>query len=338
MKAVVVEDANRVVIREVPCPEPRGPYDAVARVICASLCNATDAKIVHRQFDWVRTYPTILGHEAVGRVMGLGPMVRNFRVGDLVSRPHAAPLAESGLFENWGGFAEYGLVTDTAAMAEDDLTQSLPVNLSAPADFDPAAFSQMVTLRETLAFLTSLGVRAGDTIVIFGTGPVGLSFSLLARQLELDPVIVVGRRSAALERALSLGRATHVIDNTREPVPETIRRITGAGADWAIEAIGTDAVLADAIASLKDTGQVGLYGVAAIGDGTSALRKSDRVKQPPFHEAIAHQTIMDWVGRGLIPAREFITHELPLEEVAQGLQLLERKEAFKVLLWMDRNA
>ena len=335
MKAVVVEDAGRVVIREVPRPRIAGPYDALTKIICASLCNSTDHKIVHRRFDWVRDYPTILGHEAVGEVIELGPQVRTFKVGDLISRPHAAPPPESGLFEHWGSFAEYGLVTDTAAMAEDGLADRPPAQLAAPADFDPAACTQMVTLRETLAFLMSLGVSFGQSIVIFGAGPVGLSFSMLAQQLGLSPVIVVGRREDALRRALNFGRASHVINNQSQRVTENVRQITGgAGADWAIEAIGTDAVLRDAVDSLSPTGRVGLYGAPAIGDGVSSLRKCDRAVLPVFHEAQAHKAILDWVSQGLIPAREFISHELPMEDVVTGLRLLENRMAFKVLLWM----
>jgi len=336
MRAVVVEDANRVVVRDVPEPRPPGPYEALAKVVCGSLCNNTDLKIAHRQLHFVKDYPTILGHEVVGRVVEVGSEVRSFGPGDMISRPHAAVPPETGLFESWGGFTEYGLVTDTRAMAEAGLTTERPTQIPAPPDFDPVALSQMITLRETLSFLSNLGVTAGQSVLIFGTGPVGVAFSLVADQLGLSPRIVVGRRQAALERALHFGRATHVIDNTRERVPEAVRRITGgAGVDWAIEAIGADAVLPEAFDSLNAAGWVGLYGVPPAAEVGSPLRRSDRVKQAAVVEAAANETIMDWVTRRLVPAREFVTHELPMAEVARGLELLERKEAFKVALWME---
>jgi len=337
MKAVVVEEAGKVTIREIPKPAIQEAYDALVEVVCGSICNATDMKIVHRQFDWVTDYPCVLGHEVVGRVLEVGPKARHLKVGDLVSRPHANPPLESGIFENWGGFAEYGLVLDCKAITEDGLAERSD-HLVVSADFDPVAATQMVTLRETLSFLNLLGVQAGRSLVIFGAGPVGISFSLLAKQLGMNPIIVVGRRAVSLERALSFGRATHVIDNTRENVPDAVRRITGgSGADWAVEAIGTDAVMQDALESLNDDGLVGLYGIAAIGDGTSALRQSERVRAPIPDEAAAHKTIVDWVSQGLIPAREFVDIELPMLEAVKGLELLESKQAFKVLLWMNRG-
>ncbi len=336
MKAVIVEDAHEVSVRDIPAPTLQSPYDALTRVICGSLCNSTDLKIVHRQFDWVADYPLVLGHEVVGRVVEAGPSVRSFHVGDFVSRPRAAPAAGTGLSEGFGGFCEYGLVTDTQAMAEDGLTESSPSQLAAPADCDPAALTQMVTLRETLDFLKTMGVRAGQSLLIFGAGPVGLSFSLLARHLGLGPVIVVGRREEALRRALDFGRATHVINNRQERVPEAVKALTaGAGADWAIEAIGTDAILQDALDSLREAGRVGLYGVPPRDDGHSPLRQSARVLSAPIVEARTHEAILDWTRRGLIPAREFVTHELPMADVSRGLRLLESREAFKVLLWIS---
>ena len=339
MKAVVIEDANRVTVREVPDPTP-GPYQALARGVCGSICNSTDLKISRGQLHFVTDYPTILGHEGVGRVIEVGEKVRNYRVGDLVSRPRASVPPESGLHESWGSFAEYGLVTDERAMAEDGLAEAkperLPDQIAAPPDADPAALTQMVTLRETLSLLRNMPVKAGQSLLIFGAGPVGLSFSMLARQIGLDPVIVVGRREEPLERARTFGRATHVVNNTRDSVPEVVRRLTsGRGADWAIEAIGTDAVMRDALAALAPGGKVALYGVPSASEVGSALRSGPQISPARPDEGAAAAEIFDWTGKGLIPAREFVTHELPMAEVAQGLRLLESKQAFKVLLWTE---
>jgi len=340
MRAVVVEDANRVVWREVPDPPRPGPYQALTRNVCASICNSTDVKIAHRTLHFVKDYPTILGHEGVGRVVEIGENVRSFHVGDLVSRPRVNPPPESGLYESWGAFAEYGTVTDVRAMAADGLveikTERLPDSIPAPPDADPVALTQMVTLRETLSLLRNLGVKARESIVIFGTGPVGLSFSLLARQIGLDPVIVVGRREAALERARSFGRATHVINNTREKVPGVIRELTGGrGADCAIEAIGTDAVMPDALAAISADGRVALYGVPNASEVGSSLRRGPRISPAQPNEGAAADEIFELVGKGLIPARELVTHELPMAEISEGLRLLETREAFKVVLWAE---
>jgi len=360
MKAVVVEDANKVVVREVPDPPPPGPYQALTRNVCASICNSTDLKIAHRTLYFVRDYPTILGHEGVGRVIEVGEKVRNFHVGDLVTRPHVnpppadgAPPAggappESGLHESWGAFADYGIVTDTWAMAADGLIEikpeRLPDQIPAPPDADPVALTQMITLRETLSLLCNMGVQPSDSIVVFGTGPVGVAFSMLARQIGLDPVIVVGRRDGPLDRARTFGRATHVINNARESVPRAVRELTGGrGADWAIEAIGTNAVMSDALACVGEPGQVALYGVPDASEVNSPLRRGrcavcgPHISPAQPNEGAAATEVLNLVSRGRIPAREFVTHELPMAEVAAGLRLLETRQAFKVLLWIEQG-
>ena len=340
MKAVVVEDANRITVREVPGPARPGPYQALTRNICASICNSTDLKIFHRRLHFVNDYPTILGHEGVGRVMEVREKVRHYRVGDLVSRPRASPPAESGLHESWGAFAEYGLVTDVRAMADDGLAEirpeRVPDQIAAPPDADPVALTQMVTLRETLSFLRSMGVRAGESIVIFGAGPVGLSFSILARRIGLDPVIVVARRDEPLARARAFGRATHAVNNTADSVPRVVREITGGrGADWAVEAIGADAVMPDALEAIAPDGKVALYGVPDAWEVASPLRRGPQIAPAQPNEGAAAEEVFDVVSRGLIPAREFVTHELPMAHAAEGLRLVESKEAFKVLLWIE---
>lgn len=340
MKAVVVEDAGQVNVREVPDPLPPGPYQALTRVVCGSICNSTDLKIFHRQLHFVTDYPTILGHEAVGRVIQVGERVRSYRVGGLVSRPRASVPPESGLYESWGAFAEYGIVTDVWAMAEDGLAhinpERLPDQIAAPGDADPVALTQMVTLRETLSLLRNMQVQPGQSIVIFGTGPVGNAFSMLARHIGLDPVIVVGRREEALQRALAFGRATHVVNNTRQSVPEVVRHLTqGRGADWAIEAIGTDAVMPDALAAIAPEGKIALYGVPGASEVGSALRSGPQISPAQPNEGAAADEIFDLVERGLIPAREFVTHALPMEQAGEGLRLIERRQAFKVLLWVE---
>jgi len=342
MKAVVVEEPGRIAVREIAEPAP-DPYQALTRNVCASICNTTDLRIFRGDLYFVTEYPTILGHEGVGRVIEVGEKVRNFHAGDLVSRPWASPPPESGLHETWGAFAEFGLVTDLPAKAQDGLAEikpeRAPDQIAAPSDADPVALTQMITLRETLSLLRNMGVQRGQSLLVFGAGPVGVSFSMLARQIGMDPVVVVGRRDEPLQRAREFGRATHVVNNTKESVPEVVRGLTGGrGADWAIEAIGTDAVMRDALAAIGPDGKVALYGTPAKGEVGSALRSGPEISSVRPNEGAAAEEIFDWVAGGLIPAREFVTHEVPLAEAAEGMRLLEAKEDFKVLLWMEPPA
>ncbi|MDP2990512.1 MAG: alcohol dehydrogenase catalytic domain-containing protein, partial [Kiritimatiellota bacterium] len=169
MKAIVVESVNRLSVRDVPEPEPN-EYQARVKMLAASLCNSTDTKILHGEF--AGPLPTVLGHEAVGRVLEVGAKVRHYRVGDLVVRPRIGPIPRLGLGVAFGSFVEIGLVTDKWARAEDE-GRAQPWNdqTKADADWDPMTLVQTITLKETLSFLRNLGIRQGDSVLIFGTGP-----------------------------------------------------------------------------------------------------------------------------------------------------------------------
>ena len=329
MKAIVVEEAGRLAIRDIPEPA-MGPYDARVEIVAGSLCNSTDTKILHGEF--AGPLPAILGHEAVGRIVEIGSRVRNYRIGHLVVRPRIGAVPELDLSSSFGSFVEYGLATDAWSLAEDE-GKERPLahpQIAADGSRDPQTLVQAITLKETLSFLRNLGVNKGQSILIFGTGPVGVSFSLWAGYLGCDHVIVVGRRDEACARAKDFGRATHTINNKRERVPGAVRKIVEAGVTFAIEAIGDNDVLCDCLDSLAPDGQVGIYGVPPASQGRSPLRDDSRISSAGPREAMVHEEVMTQIRNGSIPARDFLTHELDYTECAHGLDLLASREAFKV--------
>ena len=336
MKAVVAEKFNTVAMWDIPEPEV-GPYNAKVKTLAGSLCNSTDMKILHEEF--AGPLPAILGHEAVGEITELGEKVTNYRVGDLVVRQRVGSYPDLGLESAFGSFVEYGLVTDEYARADDEgaMLSVTPNQTTADPKWDHLALVQTITLKETLSFLRNLGVQEGDSILVYGTGPVGVSFSLWGVYLGCSEVIVVGRRDEACARSLALGRATHVINNKKEHVADSVRKITGQGVTYSIEAIGENEVLLDCLDSLAPGGKVGIYGVPPDSQGVSPLLQDERVSDAVPNEASVDGEVLALVTEGKIPAREFVTHELTFEECGTAFELLESKQAFKTGLKFARG-
>jgi threonine dehydrogenase-like Zn-dependent dehydrogenase len=335
VKAIIVEEAGRIAVQDIPEAE-MGEYDARVEIIAGSLCNSTDTKILHGEF--AGPLPTVLGHEAVGRIVETGSKVRSYRLGDLVVRPRIKGVPGLNLSSSFGSFVEYGLVRDAWAQAEDE-GRECPFahdQIACDGSSDPQTLVQAITLKETLSFLRNLGVGAGQSILIFGTGPVGVSFSLWAGYLGCNHVIVVGRRDEACARAQDFGRATHTINNRSERVPDAVRNIVKTGVTFAIEAIGDNDVLRDCLDSLAPDGQVGIYGVPPNSQGRSPLRDDPRISGAGPCEALVHEEVMAQIRSGNIPAREFLTHEIDYRECARGFELLATREAFKVGLAFGR--
>jgi threonine dehydrogenase-like Zn-dependent dehydrogenase len=340
MRAAIVPQPGSIELLDIP--EPRyGEYEALVEIIACSICSGTDSHIVYDHFP-MRAYPCVLGHESIGRVLEVGSAVRNLKKGDLVLRPVAVRPGEQlgGYNSMFGGFAQLGLAADAAAIIADtprDQAPRLPVFATAqqvvPPDFDPDLAGAFITFKETLSFLYRLGVQAGKSVLILGSGTVGLSFALGAKIIGAGPVIVTGRRPAPLQAALAWG-ADAAVNVAEEDLVAAVRTYTdGKGADFVVEAIGDWDVLQGGIRALADNGQIGIYGVAPGRVATLDWSGTPpnwalRFVQPKEEEV--HQQVLDQLRLGLVDLQRFVTHRLPFDAICEGFDLVTGKQATKV--------
>src|SRR6266542_296507 len=108
MKAAVVVKPGVLGVQGVPAPQV-GDYDVLCEMLYGATCTGTDQHLIAGRFPWPVRYPTVLGHESIGRVVAVGPRVRRFKPGDLVTRVGTPPPPGSALDVNCGGYAEYGI-------------------------------------------------------------------------------------------------------------------------------------------------------------------------------------------------------------------------------------
>ncbi len=343
MRAVVVPEPGQITIADVPEPT-YGEYEALTEILTCSICSGTDTHVIDGSFPAHQVYPCILGHESIGRVIACGPRVRNLKPGDLVLRPAAVRpgemLGEYGSM--FGGFAEYGVVADAEAIIADTPRGQVPklphfatAQQKMPPDFDPDLAGMFITFKETLSFLYRLGVQPGRSLLILGSGVVGLSFTMAAKIIGAYPVIVTGRRPEPLEKARDLG-ADAVINTTVEDMAETVRAYTdGRGVDFAVEAVGNWEVLQSGMRSLADEGHIGIYGIAPERRATldwSGTPSTWALRFIHPREENVHQQVLDQVRLGVVDLRRLISHTISLDEIAHGFDLVRRKQAAKVVV------
>jgi threonine dehydrogenase-like Zn-dependent dehydrogenase len=269
MKAVVFHGVGDIRLETVRDPKLKAPTDALIRITASAICG-TDLHFIRGSISGLEP-GTVLGHEAVGVVEELGKDVRNLRVGDRVvvpsticcgycsycragyqsqcdvAHPHGsrAGTAYYGGGGQGGGFdglqAEYARIAYAAAnlvKLPDAVSDDQAILLS---DIFPTAY-----------FAADLAeIKTGDTVAVFGCGPVGLFAIESARLHGAGRVFAIDCVESRLEMARAQG--AEVIDFNREDPAEVLERMTGGiGPDRAIDAVGVDAVAPSAGPAKKE--------------------------------------------------------------------------------------
>jgi len=334
MNAVLIERAHELGFREVP-EAPMGDYHARTRLVAGSICNSTDAKLLHGTFPGCTAFPAALGHEAVGEVTAVGVKVRNYRVGDLVIRPRVCFPPEFNIREYFGSFADFAYVTDQWAMDDDNP----PTGARAfghpqqvlPAGTDPMLGVLSITLKETLSWIRRFAVGKGHRVLVFGTGPVGTAFVLFSRMAGAKQVILAGRTESSIRRAAELCHPDTSVNVTDPHFVARVHEITnGEGVDRAIEGVGDTSVIDLAVPCLSPEGQIGLYGVAPSTQAKALHANHPRVRAISPDESEVHEEFFSLVREGRIDALAFLSHRLPIRDIGRGFSLLANREAFKV--------
>jgi S-(hydroxymethyl)glutathione dehydrogenase/alcohol dehydrogenase len=280
MKALVLNALGRGFdFEEVDIAAPMG-REVLIDVKASGLCHTDLLFATHA----IVPIPAVLGHEVSGVVAEVGPDVGQFRVGDHVvgslaqscgacprclsgrsfqcahpestvrSSTDAPRLSRKGLslFQGLGlgGFAERALIHENQLAV---VPKEMP--------FAQAALLGCGVVTGAGAVLNTASVAAGDTVVIFGAGGVGLNAVSGARIAGASRIIVIDIQPKRLEEARRFG-ATDVIDSTKAKPVETVRDLLHGGADHVFDFVGLKAVAEQGLAMLGVGGGLYLVGVA----------------------------------------------------------------------------
>lgn len=258
MKAIVFHDVGDIRLDEVPEPRLQEPTDAIIRITTSAICG-TDLHFVRGTVAGMKK-GTILGHEAVGIVEALGDDVRNLQVGDRVvvastiacgncvycragyyaqcdnANPQGktAGTAFFGGPENSGAF--HGLQAEKARIPFANIGLiKLPPEIS---DDQAILLSDIFPTGYFGAKMAE--ITDGDTVAVFGCGPVGQFAIASAKLLGAARVFAIDRLPDRLQMARAQGAETINFDE-EDPVEAIARMTNGIGVDRAIDAVGVDA-------------------------------------------------------------------------------------------------
>lgn len=341
MRAVLVKKPGELAVSDIARPSP-GPYQALVRTEVAALCNATDAKLIDGHFPGVDRYPLALGHEGAGIVTQVGAKVRAFAVGDRVIGGLVFGFAEHGLASGWGGFCEYTLANDHDAMVADGVADAAhgwlecyEVQRRVDADIPAEEAALLCTWREVYGGLGDFGLRPQDRVLVFGAGPVGLSFVKFCKLLGFRWVGLADPLPHKRARALAMGA-----DAVYSPAELEAASPQLAGSlDAVVDAVGHERVVNAALPLIRPGGTVGVYGVIAAPALTIEKARGPYnfnliVHQWPtrWREREAQAPLCQWIREGKLAAAEFVTHAYPVERVADAVAAVRSGAVVKCLL------
>ena len=238
-----------------------GPDDAIARPLAISPCSSD----VHSAYEMEGPHlkNRILGHESVGEIIEVGANVRDFKVGDRVAIPCTTPTwkhpdIQDGTHQDAGGmFAAINFSSyEDGTFADQIKIRSADMNLALIPEGASLESAVMATDMMTTGFYGSelADIKFGDTVVVFGIGPVGLMSVVSAKLRGAAKLIAVGTRPNCVELAREYG-ATDIVSYKDGDLIEQIMKLTdGKGADAAIVAGGGAEALNNAIAVVKAGG------------------------------------------------------------------------------------
>ena len=338
MKAQVFYGPGDLRFEDIPVPTPRAG-EIVLRIEAALTCG-TDVKTLRRGHPvMIPRVPTVFGHEFAGTVTAAGAGVRRLREGDRVVAANSAPcgecrlclagrpnLCEDLLFVN-GAYGEFiALPPRLVARNVGTLPRDLPARR--------AAFTEPLAC--AILGVERARVEAGQTVVIFGHGPLGCLLAMVAASQKAR-VIIVGKSGWRFDRVRDLGLG-QCIDATQDDVVAALADATGGhGVDAAMDATGRPEVWEQAVAVTGRGGTVLFFGGCA--PGTSIRLDTRRVHYEELtlvgafhHTPELIRRAVDLLDSGAVIPDGLLTHRMKLEDVRAALELMVQGEALKVLI------
>lgn len=331
-----------------------GPGEVRAKVSACAICHSD---IHYAEGAWGGTLPAVYGHEAAGLVEAVGPGVSNVAPGDHVvitlvracgrcpcctqgfygSCETSFPLdAASPLSSSDGKSLVHGL--RTGAFAEEVVVEASQV-VAIPKDMplDSAALLACGVITGLGAVINTAQVRAGASVVVVGTGGVGLNAVQGAQLAGAGRIIAIDLADEKLAAAEAFG-ATDGVNPGRQDAAEAVKALTGGrGADYVFVTVGAKAAVNGAYDMLAPGGAAVLVGMPAVGELSefeiiTLANDSKRILGSKMGSSNIHVDIPQLVQlyqQDRLKLDELITARFPLSEINEAIASVKQGAALR---------
>ncbi|KAF2627540.1 hypothetical protein BU25DRAFT_458437 [Macroventuria anomochaeta] len=340
----VLKQKDEVVYEDRPIPELPSPYDVLVKPKWTGICGSdvhywVEGRIGH----FVVEKPMVLGHESAGIIEKVGDKVKTLKVGDRVAMEPGVPCRRCVRCKE----GKYNLCPDMAFAATppydgtlaryytlpEDYCYKLPENMSLEegALIEPTAVAVHITRQAA--------IKPGDSVVVFGAGPVGLLCCAVAKAYGAKKIVTVDINDERLNFALKYA-ANASFKSARVSAEENAKNLIkecelGPGADVIIDASGAEPCIQTAIHALRMGGTYvqGGMGKPDINFPIMAMcTKELNVKGSFRYGSGDYQTAVDLVASERISIKELITGKVSFDEAEKAFADVKQGKGIKILI------
>ena len=344
MKAVVYHGPNNISLDDVPAPKIIESDDIIVKVTTSTICG-TDIHIQSGGLPAVKP-GTIIGHEFCGEVVEAGSAVTNVKIGDRCAISCVTSCGQCfycrlGEYSHcttgsWiFGYLINGCQAEYVRVPHANMgVYKIPKGLE---DEDVIFVGDILSTGYFGA--ENAEINPGDTVAVFGAGPVGMCAMATARLWGPACVIAVDTNEFRLQTALKQGIADVALNPEKQNVVEEIKKLTeGRGADATIEAVGITPTYNMALDCVRDAGVVSIIGVF---EKPQELKMNELwIKNIKIHMGLVKTdkipALIKLIQNKKIDMRFLQTHSAPLADILKGYDVFGNKKD-NCLKWIVKS-
>src|SRR5881409_888471 len=336
MRGTVLYGPRDVRFEERDTPTVIKPTDAIIRISATCVCGSD--LWPYRGLQPINE-PTPMGHEYCGIVEEVGSAVRSIKPGQFVIGSFAAsdntcPNCQYG-YQSSCTHREWMLRAQAPVLRVPLADGTLVPTPGIPSDdLIPSLLATSDVLGTGWFAADAANVKPGSTVAVVGDGAVGLLGVLSAKQMGAARIIVMSRHASRQKLAREFGATDIVTERGDEGVARIKELTSGIGADSALECVGTQESMTQAIRSTRPGGSVGYVGVphGVELDGEKLFFAHVRLHGGPAPVRRFLPTLIDLVWKRKINPGKVFDLTLSLEQVAEGYRAMDERRAIKALL------
>lgn len=336
MQAVIFESEGVTRCVEKPVPVIQKQDEVLLKILAASVCGS-DLGITAVPQKHFATPGVILGHECVAQIVEMWEESDEFKVGDRVLVNPMIPCQDC----DYCKVGQINMCQHVGSVGEDCdgvfaeyfvCKRSLLYHIADDVSLDLAVFSEPLAC--AMNGFKRLHFMPGQSVLIYGAGPIGLLFAKLCKAAGASFVFLSEMAPFRIDFARERSGADRVINSATEDAGAIVRGMTGqTGADIVIDTVGM--LFDKAIADVAVEGTILLFGINDRMSQTVKQYDITRKEVTIVSSYATHYTfpyVAKMMSNQVLDLLPLLTHRLTLEELPEGIEMLRRGEAMKVVV------